>query len=100
MRSLSWPSVNRRRVPHEVGAVAQRGERSAFGGDRFDQADAVLAERVAAARLAVAADQRLVVGVEEEHVGRDAVAFEASIAPTASPNGPSVRTSSASAALA
>jgi len=59
-------------VPHDVRAVTHRGERRALGGDRFAEALAVLAEGVAAARLAVAADQRVVLRVQEQHLGPEA----------------------------
>ena len=61
-----------RGIPHDVGPVAQPGEGRALRGDRFAETDPVLAERMAAARLAVAADQRFVLGVEEQHFGLEA----------------------------
>jgi hypothetical protein len=58
-----------RRVDDEVGPVAQRRQRGALGGDARRHLPG-RGERMAPARLLVARQQRLVVGVEEE----DAVA--------------------------
>ncbi len=55
------------RVDHEVGALAQRREHRALGGHAGGDA-AVGRERMAPARLLVAVDQRLLGGLEEQHV--------------------------------
>ncbi len=73
---LQLPERHARGIPHRARAVAQRGERGALRDDRVGESDAVVAERMAPARLAVAADQRLVVGVEEQHLRPQTVRHE------------------------
>ena len=63
---LQLVHVERRRVDHLVGDRLQIGERAALGGDAVRDRPAVARERVAAARLGVAAHERVVRGVEEE----------------------------------
>ena len=64
-----------RRVEDDVGLGADRVEEPALLGDRAGDA-ALVAERVAVARLAEAADQDLVAGLEEDDPGLDAAPLE------------------------
>ena len=64
-RFSSW-TLRRRGVDHLVGHRPQAGERLALGGDPLRDGARVPGQRVAPAGLRVAADERLVGGVEEE----------------------------------
>ncbi len=62
-------------VHHHVGAGAQRREQLALGADPVDD-PALRGERMAAARLLVAVEQRLLVGLEEEQLRLQPVGAE------------------------
>jgi hypothetical protein len=61
-------------VDHRVGPVLQRFEEFAFGGDRFGEA--ALVQRMGPPVLLVAADDHLIVGVEEQQPGANALLFQ------------------------
>ena len=62
-------------VHHHVGALAQRRQQLALGPDPVDDPP-FRRQRVAAAGLLVAVEQRLLVGLEEEHRRLQAVGLE------------------------
>ena len=63
------------RLDHDVGALTDRGEQRPLARDPVEHA-AGGRQRVAAAGLLIAGQERLLVGLEEQHAGVDAGALE------------------------